>query len=192
MELSLLDNILEDQLNTHKRFVSENREILVEISMRIADTLQSGSKLILFGNGGSASDADHVVGEFIGRFLRERRPFPAISLTSNSAALTAIANDYGFEKSFARQLQGLANKGDTAVGISTSGNSENVINALKRAKVLGLGTIGFTGENNGDIVSHCDHCFQAPSKHTPRIQEIHICAWHVICDLVEAEMVVEG
>ena len=191
MKSEMLKRILIEQNETHTDFLNQASDVLLLISRLFVSTLQSGNKILLFGNGGSASDAEHVAGEFVGRFLRERRGVPAIALSGNSAVVTAIANDYGYDQLFSRQLQALGREGDVAVGISTSGNSPNVLNALDEANKLKLRTIGFTGKNGGKLPDHCEICFHAPTGHTPRIQEIHICAWHIICDLVEEALVHE-
>jgi D-sedoheptulose 7-phosphate isomerase len=160
-------------------------EILEAISVRIMRCFEVGGTLYLCGNGGSAADAQHVAAEFVGRFLKERRPLPAVALTCNTSILTAIGNDYEFARIFARQVEATIKPEDCLVGISTSGRSANVIEALRTARRLGAGTIGFTGESGGDMVAECDLFFQAASIDTPRIQEAHLVAWHVICEAVE-------
>jgi D-sedoheptulose 7-phosphate isomerase len=152
------------------------------------DALRSGHKVIFFGNGGSAADAQHLECELAGRFYLDRRPLPAISLTVNSSSLTAIGNDYGFEQVFARQLEGVARPGDIAVGISTSGNSPNVVAALQKARSLGLVTVGFTGRSGGRMRELCDLWLPIDSEETPRIQEGHILAGHIACEMVEREL----
>lgn len=147
--------------------------------------LKSGSKLILFGNGGSAADAQHLAAELTGRYLRERRALPAIALTTNSSCVTAIGNDYSYERVFSRQIEGLGNRGDIAIGISTSGNSPNVISAFRTARKMGLVTIGLTGSTGGDLRSESDYCLCIPSTHTPRIQEAHILLGHILCEIIE-------
>jgi D-sedoheptulose 7-phosphate isomerase len=162
---------------------------LVAIADRITTALQSGSTLYLCGNGGSAADAQHVAAEFVGRFLRERRPLPAVALTTNSSILTAIGNDYDYSEVFARQIVALVKPGDCVVGISTSGRSSNVIKGLEAARRIGASTVGFTGGTGLPLRSLCDECFVAPSDATPRIQECHLLAWHLICNLVEKRVV---
>lgn len=151
----------------------------------LATAFESGRKLLVFGNGGSAADAQHICGELVGRFLLERRGLPAICLTSNSAVLTAWANDYSYEDVFARQVQALGVPGDVAWGISTSGNSKNVVAALQAARAAGLHTIGMTGASGGRVAPLCEVLLAAPSTHTPRIQEIHLVTYHAICAAVE-------
>jgi D-sedoheptulose 7-phosphate isomerase len=165
--------------------MSENVSILQSIADRITESLRGGGTLYLCGNGGSAADAQHVAGEFVGRFLRERRPLPAVALTTDSSILTAIANDYGYDQVFARSVTALAKPGDIVAGISTSGKSASILSAITAAKAAGASSIGFTGEAESPLSQICDLTFRAPSRHTPRIQEMHILAWHLICDRVE-------
>jgi D-sedoheptulose 7-phosphate isomerase len=153
--------------------------------------LDAGNKVILFGNGGSAADSQHIAGELVSKFRRERKALPAIALTTDTSILTSIANDFGFEYVFARQVEALGAPGDIALGISTSGNSPNVIHALRVARQLGLVTIGFTGEDGGELKDAVDICFQVPSNSTPRIQEMHITVAHTLCELIEIELLKE-
>ncbi|MGH9415264.1 MAG: D-sedoheptulose-7-phosphate isomerase [Terriglobales bacterium] len=146
---------------------------------------RAGGKALFCGNGGSAADAQHLAAEFVGRYLSERRPLPALALHANASALTAIGNDYGYEQSFARPLQALARPGDVLVALSTSGNSANVVAALERARSLGLATIGLTGEGGGKIGGCCDILLAVASRETPRIQECHILIGHCLCQAVE-------
>jgi D-sedoheptulose 7-phosphate isomerase len=150
--------------------------------------LHAGKKVIFFGNGGSAADAQHLECELAGRFYLDRRPLPAVALTVNSSSLTAIGNDYGFDQVFARQLEGIAQPGDVAVGISTSGNSPNVVRALQKARELGLVTVGFTGRGGGRMRELCDVWLPVDSEETPRIQEGHILVGHIACEMVEKEL----
>lgn len=161
---------------------------IVRAAGLISASLANGGKLLLFGNGGSASDASHMATEFVGRFLRDRRALPAISLSADDSALTAIANDYGFERVFARQIEALGRPGDVALGISTSGRSTNVLSGLETARALGLTTIGLTGGDGGEVTDAVDVCLRVPAQATPRIQESHIVIAHVICDLVERDL----
>ena len=146
---------------------------------------RAGHKALFFGNGGSSTDAQHLAGEFLGRYLRERRPLPAVALADNMAAVTAIANDYGFDQVFSRQLQGLAQPGDVAVAFSTSGNSKNIVEAVNCARKLGLHTIALTGSAGGRLRGLVDTLIAVPSEETPRIQECHILIGHALCDAVE-------
>lgn len=163
-----------------------------EVAECAVHALRSGGKILLCGNGGSAADAQHVAAELVGRFALERKAYPAIALTANSSIVTAIGNDYGFERVFARQVEALAQRGDVVVGISTSGNSANIINAMRTAKEKGCKTIGVTGKSGGKLKKESDICFCAASPDTPRIQEVHILFWHIVCELVEAEMLRNG
>jgi len=151
----------------------------------IKNSLLNGNKILLFGNGGSAGDAQHIAAEFTGRFLHERSALPAIALTTDTSAITAIGNDYGFDKIFQRQVEALAVKGDVLIGISTSGNSQNVINGFEAGKVKGCPTIAFTGRDGGRISKSCDLNLIVPSNTTARIQEIHILLGHIICEYVD-------
>lgn len=155
------------------------------IAERVCDSLRHGGKVLLFGNGGSASDAQHIAAEFTGRFVRERRALPGIALTTDTSALTAIGNDYGFERVFSRQLDALAAPGDVAIGISTSGKSANVVLAIKRARALGLFTVGLSGSKEPDLAQAADICISVPCRTTARIQECHILVGHLLCELVE-------
>jgi D-sedoheptulose 7-phosphate isomerase len=166
----------------------DSADAVTAVAGAVVDSYRAGGKLILFGNGGSAGDAQHIAAEFVGRFQLERDPLPAIALTVNGSAITAIANDYGYDQVFARQLRALGAPGDVAVGISTSGGSANVIAALEAARSGGLVTVGLTGGDGGAIPSMCDHCLVVPSGDTPRIQEGHILLAHVLCELVETTL----
>ena len=154
----------------------------------VAETFRRGGKLLVFGNGGSAADAQHLAAEFVGRFLRERQPFPAIALTTDTSALTAIANDYGFEQVFARQVAALAGSGGAAIGLSTSGRSANVLEALRTAAGAGMLTIAVTGSGGTGMGDLCDHLVVIPSDQTPHIQEGTMLVLHVICELVEQRL----
>lgn len=151
--------------------------------------LASGRKILLFGNGGSAADAQHVAAELVGRFFRDREPWPAIALTTDTSVLTCVGNDWDFDQIFARQVRALARPGDVVVGISTSGRSTNVRLGLEAARTCAAVTIGFTGRDAGPLGAVCDLCFCAPAANTPRIQELHLLAWHAVCELVEAALV---
>lgn len=159
---------------------------------RIAAALDAGHKLLLAGNGGSAADAQHIAGELLSRFAFDRRPLPAIALTTDTSVLTAIGNDYGYERVFERQVRGLGRQGDVFVGLSTSGRSPNILAALAAAREGGLTTIGFTGAGGLAMQPQCDLLLVAPSDHTPIIQQIHITAAHAICGLVERRLFAPG
>lgn len=159
---------------------------LIEASQTCLDAYKRGNKIILAGNGGSAADSQHIAAEFVSRFEFNRPGLPALALTTDTSILTAIGNDYGFEKLFARQVQANGQPGDVFIGISTSGNSANILLAMTEAKQKGLTTIGLAG-SGGDIPQYCDICIQVPSTHTARIQESHILIGHMICSYVEKE-----
>ena len=161
---------------------------ILEAANRIKACLKKGGKLILMGNGGSAGDSQHIAAELIGRFKKERKAIPAIALTVDTSSLTALGNDYGFETIFERQLEALAQKNDAVVGISTSGNSENVVRALKKANALGAETIGLLGNNGGKIKEIANLSIVIPSNDTARIQEVHITIGHIICELIEEDL----
>ena len=161
---------------------------ILEAANRIKVCLKKGGKLILMGNGGSAADSQHIAAELIGRFKKERKALPAIALTVDTSSLTALGNDYGFETVFERQLEALAQKNDAVMGISTSGNSENVLRALKKANALGAETIGLLGNNGGKIKEVANLSIVIPSNDTARIQEVHITIGHIICELIEEDL----
>lgn len=164
-----------------------------QFALLVAVTLREGGKLLVMGNGGSAADAQHLAAELVGRFLLERRALPAIALTTDTSILTAVGNDYGFDEVFARQVEALAVTGDLVLGISTSGNSANVIKALTVARETGCQTIGLLGRDGGRIAGMVDLALTVPSQETPRIQEAHQLIIHIVCDLVEKELFgVEG
>jgi D-sedoheptulose 7-phosphate isomerase len=165
------------------------RDAIHAIADVITKAFRAGHKLLIAGNGGSAADAQHIAGEFLSRLNFDRNPLPAIALTTDSSVLTAIGNDYGFDRTFERQIRGLGRKGDVFIAISTSGRSPNVVAALAAARQAGLITIGFTGTAaNGTMQPLCDHCLAVPSAETPLIQQIHIVAAHAICGLVERSL----
>jgi D-sedoheptulose 7-phosphate isomerase len=159
--------------------------LVMHVAMQIVKSLERGGKVFFFGNGGTAADAQHLAAEFTGRFLKERRALPALALSVNSSSLTAIGNDYGFDIVFARQLEALGKEGDVAVGISTSGNSPNVMRALEAANSKSIFSVALTGKSGGTLknIAGCTICI--PSEETPRIQECHILTGHLICELVE-------
>ena len=154
----------------------------------MAAAIKNGNKIMVAGNGGSACDAQHLVGELVGRFLIERNPMPAITLGTDIAVTTSISNDYGFDDAFARQLMGLGVAGDIFVGISTSGNSENILRAAEVAKIQGMKTIGLLGKDGGKIAKVCDISLIVPENHVPRIQEIHTLTVHILCEMIEKEI----
>ena len=159
------------------------------IAKAIADALRAGNKLLLVGNGGSAADAQHIAAEIVGRYKQERAGWAAIALTTDTSALTAIGNDYGFEQIFARQVEGLGRRGDVLVALTTSGRSPNILEALGKARETGITTIGFTGQKGESLRASCDHLLVAPSDDTPVIQQVHMMALHAICDEVEQALI---
>jgi D-sedoheptulose 7-phosphate isomerase len=161
---------------------------IMAIVDRVGAALAAGNKVLLAGNGGSASDAQHIAGELVGRLNYDRAPAAAIALTTDSSVLTAIGNDYGYERVFERQVLGLGRPGDVLIAISTSGRSPNILRAIAAARGTGLVTIGFTGDGGGEMASCCDLCLHAPSGSTPLIQQIHITAGHIVCGLVEERL----
>jgi len=163
-------------------------ELVTRAAMQIVESLRAGGKVLFFGNGGSAADAQHLTAEFTGRYLKERRALPALALSVNSSSMTAIGNDYGFDLVFARQLEALGKDGDVAVGISTSGNSRNVIRALEVAKSKSIYSVALTGATGGLMKSIADCTICIPSEETPRIQECHILAGHIICEIAEVAL----
>jgi D-sedoheptulose 7-phosphate isomerase len=161
---------------------------LAAAARAIAETLRAGGKIMLAGNGGSAGDAQHIAGEFLSRLNFDRAPLAAMALSVDTSVLTAIGNDYGYEQVFARQVAGLGRKGDVFVAISTSGSSPNVLAAIAAARARGIAVIGMTGDGGGAMDAGCDILIRAPSRETPLIQQVHICAAHVVCGLVEADL----
>lgn len=171
------------------RQVAEQQFVLEAIAQSMVATLKFGGKILWCGNGGSAADCQHLAAELVGRFRRERRGLPSIALTTDTSILTAVANDYGFEMVFSRQVEALANSGDLLVGISTSGNSKNVVHAMESARARGVVTVAFTGSGGGKLATMADHLFAVASRDTARIQEAHILAGHMLCDWVECDWV---
>lgn len=174
-----------DSANVKQQFAREHADRIVEVARLIATAFRDGHKLLLFGNGGSATDAAHIAAEFVGRYKRERSPLPAIALVTDIAAITSIANDYGYDELFARQVRAHGQKGDIAIAISTSGNSPNVLKGVAAARECGMTTIAWTGATGGTLAELADYPFLVPSTVTARIQESHITLGHVLCELVE-------
>ena len=184
-----MQSIIKYEFNEHLKASKKTMESVSE-SIEIAallciDSLKKGNKILLFGNGGSAADAQHIAAEIVGRYKTERKGLSAIALTTDTSILTAISNDYGYLHVFDRQVEALANKGDVLIGISTGGSSANVVNALKIAKDLGCKSIGFSGKDGGDFNNLCDVNIVVPAEDTPRIQEMHIVIGHTICHLID-------
>ncbi len=169
-------------------FVNENLSRIVRVVEAVTSALKAGNKILLFGNGGSAADAQHIAAEFVNRFIIERPPLPAIALSTDTSVITSIGNDYDFSEIFSKQIRAIGQAGDVAWGISTSGKSPNVIKALEMAKKMGLVTIGFTGRDGGDIARMVDYSLNVSSNSTPRVQEVHITVAHVICEMVDFKL----
>ncbi len=182
---AVISTALRETSRLHAEFPQEQVDRVAKAAQLMTEALKAGRKIIWFGNGGSATQGQHMAGEFVGRFLKERRSLPSISLTENMASVTAIGNDYAFDQIFSRQLEGLAQPGDVAVGLSTSGNSPNIVKALQNAKGLQISTIGLTGQSGGQMAALCDVCICVPSTVTARIQEVHLTIGHILCGLVE-------
>lgn len=178
-----------NELNEHNEVLELIRDEMLpqisKISKILVDTIHSGNKILLFGNGGSAADAQHIAAELSGRYKKERRGLPALALTTDTSALTAISNDYGFNSVFSRQVEAIANKGDAIIGISTSGNSENVLQGVILANKLKCKTIGLSGNDGGKLAEICEHNITIPSNNTARIQEMHILIGHIFCQIIE-------
>jgi len=188
MSKERINTVVAESLEIKRRFFTERAAELVALADAIAERVRAGGKVLVFGNGGSAADAQHFAGELVGRFTKEGPPIPALALTTDSSIMTAVGNDYGYEHIFKRQVEAHARPADIAVGISTSGNSKNVIEAMKVAKSRGLLTVGMTGEGGGQLAALVDHLFAAPSKDTPRIQEVHHLMNHILCELLEERL----
>lgn len=169
-------------------FINDNLGKIVAAVVAITAALKSGNKILLFGNGGSAGDAQHLAGEFVNRFMIERPPLPAIALTTDSSVITSIANDFDFREIFSKQIRALGQPGDIAWGISTSGASANVLKGLETAKKIGMITLAMTGKDGGPIARMADHSLNVASSSTPRIQEVHITVGHVICEMVDYKL----
>lgn len=189
---TLIAHFVAESVRVKSEFFKGHATQIAETASRMADALRHGHKVLLFGNGGSAADAQHIAAEFVGRFIPDRIPLPALSLSTDTSALTALGNDYGYNAVFARQVQALGQKGDIAIGISTSGNSPNVLEAVDVARANGLLTIGFTGQDGGKMNGRTDVLFRVPSRMTPRIQETHITLGHILCELIDRELFPEA
>jgi D-sedoheptulose 7-phosphate isomerase len=188
MDIEGLRAVAAQSIAVKQRFFTERAEVVLEVGRRLAACLKGGGKVLVFGNGGSAADAQHLAGELVGRYLVDRRALPALALTTDPSILTAVANDLGFEAVFRRQLEAHGRKGDVAIGISTSGRSRNVLLALEWARGNGLVTVGLTGGGGGPLAGLVDHLIDVPSASTPRIQEVHGLVVHLLCQIVEEEL----
>jgi len=177
-----------DSANVKQQFARDHAGRIAQVAALMVTAFRAGRKVLLFGNGGSATDAAHIAAEFVGRYKRERQPLPAIALATDIAAITCIANDYGYEELFARQVRAHGQKGDIAIAISTSGNSPNVLKGVEAARACGMITVAWTGGSGGKLATLVDHPFVVPSNVTARIQESHITLGHVLCELVEESL----
>jgi len=183
-----IKDILLESIQVKEELLHTGIGKIMEITDIVSDSLKKHGKVILFGNGGSASDSQHIAAELVGRFKKDRHALPAISLTTNTSILTAVANDYGYEIIFAKQLEALGQKNDVAIGISTSGKAKNVVAGIKQAKKMGIKTIALTGTDGGELAKLADVSLVVPSLVTARIQEAHITIGHILCELVEQDL----
>lgn len=178
----------DESADVKRQFVRKHADMIVQVAQLIGRAFHEGHKVLLFGNGGSATDASHIAAEFVGRYHRDRAPLPALALATDMSAITCIANDYGYDQVFARQILAHGRKGDVAIGISTSGNSPNVLKGVAAARESGLVTIAWTGGTGGKLASMVDYAFIVPSSVTARIQESHATLGHVLCELIEDQV----
>ncbi len=184
----IITSALTESIMVKQALLERELPLIVHIAELMARTFDAGHKVVLFGNGGSAADAQHVAAELVGRFMMARNALPAIALTTDTSILTSIGNDFAFDQVFVRQIEALVQAGDLAVGISTSGNSPNILGGITAARQKGATTLGFTGLGGGKLKDLADICFCAPSDRTARIQEAHITVWHALCEVVEARL----
>ena len=187
---NLIKNAIQNSIDV-KRAILQNESLLQtieQVAQTMIETLKRGNAVFWCGNGGSAADAQHLAAELSGRFYYDRQPLPSEALHCNTSYLTAVANDYGYELVYSRLIAGLGKKGDLLVGLSTSGNSQNILNAFDKAKELGITTVAMTGETGGKMASQADFLINVPSTDTPRIQESHITIGHILCEIIEATL----
>jgi D-sedoheptulose 7-phosphate isomerase len=184
----IIRGAIRESIEVKSDLLNQHVSTIADLSRLLIDALRAGKKLVLFGNGGSAADAQHVAAELVNRFQMDRNPLPAIALTTDTSILTSVGNDLAFDELFSRQVRALVQKGDVAVGISTSGNSSNVINGIIAAREKGAVTVGFTGRNGGRLKDLVDACCHVSSESTARIQEAQITIWHALCEVIEREM----
>jgi len=180
-----IENYLSSHSSVIAKVIDVHTDTIIEIAKAIIDSYKNDGKLVLFGNGGSAQDAQHIAAELVGRYTMERKSLPAIALTTNTSVLTALPNDYYYHQVFERQIEGLVTDRDVVIGISTSGNAGNIIRGILKAKEIGAKTIGFTGADGGELNGKVDILLNIPSSNTPHIQEAHIAVGHIMCELVE-------
>ena len=184
-----IKNIIKASIDTKQQILQDEALVseVEKVAMVVTEAFRKGNKVLLCGNGGSAADAQHIAAEFSGRFYSDRDPLPSEALHCNTSYLTAVGNDYGFEYVYSRIVKGMGKSGDILIGLSTSGNSVNIINAIEQATKIGMITVGFTGKG-GKMKDLCDHIINVPSTDTPRIQEAHIMVGHIVCQLVEEQL----
>lgn len=185
---SLVEKRIRESIQVKQALLDREKQTIVSVGQLLVDAYRKQATVFLFGNGGSAGDAQHIAAELVGRFTMERRALPAVALTTNTSTLTALGNDYSYDIVFSRQLEAFGRPGDIAIGISTSGNSGNVLAGLETAKRIGMVTVGMTGETGGRIRDITEHCICVPSRDTARIQESHITVGHILCEMIEAEL----
>lgn len=183
-----IEKSLNESISVKSEVLSNSVGTITKIATMAVDALRDGHSLYFMGNGGSAADAQHISGELVGRYKKDRKSLPALALTTDTSVLTAISNDFGYEYCFEKQVEAFVKNGDVVFGLSTSGNSTNIINALKLAGKIGAKTIGFTGRDGGKIKDIVDVCLMVPSSETPRIQECHITVGHILCSIIENEL----
>jgi D-sedoheptulose 7-phosphate isomerase len=183
-------SIVQASIDTKQQLLADASMIarIEEITQVVVKAFNDGNKVLFCGNGGSAADAQHLAAEFSGRFYIDRNPLPSEALHCNSSYMTAVANDYGYDLVYSRMIKGMGKPGDVLIGLSTSGNSVNIVNAMTEAAKIGMINVGFTGEGGGKLKTMCDYLINVPSNDTPRIQESHIMVGHIICELVESEL----
>jgi D-sedoheptulose 7-phosphate isomerase len=184
----IIRDAIRESIEVKSELLNQHVSTIADLSRLLIEALRAGKKLVLFGNGGSAADAQHVAAELVNRFQMDRKPLPAIALTTDTSILTSVGNDLAFDELFSRQVRALVQRGDVAVGISTSGNSSNVINGIIAAKEKGAVTVGFTGRRGGRLKDLVDTCCHVSSESTARIQEAQITIWHALCEVIEREM----
>lgn len=184
----IVNKSFKDSIDTKKAFLKLYESRIVEVGLIMAQALEDGNKIVFFGNGGSAADSQHLAAEIVGRYKKERKGLPSIALTTDTSILTAVGNDYGFDTIFERQIEALCIPGDIAVGISTSGNSPNVIRGLMKAQDLGATTVAFSGKQGGKVLDIAHYTFVVPSDDTARIQECHITLGHILCEIIDEKL----
>jgi D-sedoheptulose 7-phosphate isomerase len=192
--INYIKNQIQASIDTKQNILNDEAlmQTIAEVGQACVELYQNGKKTLLAGNGGSAADAQHIAAELVGRYGFDRPSIPSVALTTDTSNLTAIGNDYGYDKVFSRQMEGMGSEGDLFIGISTSGNSENIVNAINAAKAKGVTTVALVGRDGGEMARISDYAIIVPSNATPRIQESHILIGHMICDIIEKELFGDG